>query len=281
MPDNQQTLTDVSAEFTDGKTLAKFTKKMVEPNEIVINVGDNNMIWAHGSDTTLQYHKARDSIQVNLSSGSSEAVTAPNMSAWIAHGACAFIAWGVLVPFAVQSALLRSLLPSGPLWFKLHRAFNTAAFALFVAAFAVAVSYTSKEGGVHFGNSHQKMGLAMFIMAFLQVIGGAARPHVPAPDSGEEKTSVRKGWEVGHRVLGVTLLACGFWQMQEGIKLYSVKYSVSDDSAVTIAYWVWIGVMSALIVGGVFLKLRSSSSESDNRAASAPLADEEVPVDNE
>ena len=197
----------------------------------------------------------------------------------LAHGIMAFLAWGVLVPFAVQSSLLRSLLPEGPLWFNLHRAFNTTAFALFIAAFAVAVSTVIKEKGEHFSNDHEKMGLAMFIIAFVQVFGGITRPHTPEP--GEEKTGLRKGWEVGHRVIGVALLACGFWQMQEGIKLYAIKYSVNEDP-VTIAYWVWVGLMSAIIVfGGVYYKIVKKSPEeelADVPAAAAVEDAEDTPV---
>lgn len=194
----------------------------------------------------------------------------------------AFLAWGVFVPFAVQSSLLRSLLPEGPLWFNLHRAFNTTGFALFIAAFAVAVSTVIKEKGEHFSNDHEKMGLAMFIIAFVQVFGGVFRPHVPEP--GEEKTGLRKGWEVGHRVIGVALLACGFWQMQDGIKRYAIKYSVDEDP-VTIAYWVWIGVMSAIIVfGGVYYKIVKSPEEPADVPAAAveeediPIGEGEVPI---
>eukprot|EP00584_Thalassiosira_punctigera_P003836 CAMPEP_0172540210 /NCGR_PEP_ID=MMETSP1067-20121228/11280_1 /TAXON_ID=265564 ORGANISM="Thalassiosira punctigera, Strain Tpunct2005C2" /NCGR_SAMPLE_ID=MMETSP1067 /ASSEMBLY_ACC=CAM_ASM_000444 /LENGTH=99 /DNA_ID=CAMNT_0013326031 /DNA_START=26 /DNA_END=325 /DNA_ORIENTATION=- len=94
-------------------------------------------------------------------------------------------------------------------------------------------------------------------MAFFQVGGGWLRPHVP--DDGEEKSLLRKVWEIGHRVVGVTLLACGFWQMQEGVALYANKYGVSasGQEKLSIAYWVWIGVMSALIVlGGGYFKLK-------------------------
>lgn len=283
MPDSSQTLEETSVEFVDGKTIMKFTKIMSESGEIEISPQDNTFLWAHGSSNALGYHSAKASFELNLSSGASAELSAPNKSAWLAHGIMAFLAWGVFVPVAVQSALLRSLLPEGPIWFNLHRAFNTTAYAFFIVIFAIAVAYTQKEGGSgdHFQNGHQKMGLAMFIMATAQVIGGAARPHAMAP--GEEKTPVRKGWEVGHRVLGVALLACGFWQMAEGIKLYSAKYAVSESSedSLTIAYWVWIGVMSSIIVlGGGYFKYRNRSSTNDANIAAPPAAaagDEEVP----
>ena len=283
MPESQQTLTDTSVEVKDGQTIMKFTKIMKEAGEIEISPTDNTFIWAYGNAPALAYHASRATLELNLSSGAAEVVAVPNMSAWLAHGIMAFIAWGVLVPFAVQSSLLRDLLPKGPLWFQLHRAFNTTAYATFIAVFAIGVAYTGKEGGTHFNNAHQKMGLSMFILASAQVLGGVFRPHLPAPNSGEEKTSVRMGWEIGHRVLGVALLACGFWQMQEGITLYALKYSASEsnEDKVKLAYWVWIGGMSAIIViGGGFFKLRNKDTDDDaptGAAGDAPVVDVSEP----
>jgi hypothetical protein len=236
----------------------KFTKLMKETEEIEITADANVFLWAHGSSATLGYHPgdARSSFDLNLSSGlaAEVSVSVPNMSAWLAHGVLAFIAWGVLVPFAVNSSLFRDLLPKRLPWFNVHQAFNTTAFALFIAYFSVAVSYTTKEGIGHFNNSHQRMGLFMFISTTLQVLGGIFHPKLPVPDSGEEKTFFRKIWEGKHRFFGAALLACGFWEMSDGIRLFSIKYYVSEisESKVCIAYWVWIGIMTASVVLGLW-----------------------------
>mmetsp|Transcript_2297 Transcript_2297/g.4884 ORF Transcript_2297/g.4884 Transcript_2297/m.4884 type:complete len:309 (-) Transcript_2297:295-1221(-) len=258
MPQEQQTLTDASTVFQNGQTIMKFTKIMKEPGEVEILFGDNDFLWAHGSAPALTYHASRSAFVLNLSSGAAQEVTAPNKGLWLAHGVILFLAWGVFVPFAVQASLLRKLLPEGGIWFQIHRGLNTISLALFIAGFAISVATTNKEEQPHFSNPHRRMGLAMFIMAILQVIGGIVRPH--NPPEGEKKKPVRVGWEVGHRVLGVSLLACGFWQMYEGILLYGVKYSTdeSDEEAITIAYWVWISVMIAVMVlGGAFFKFRN------------------------
>jgi hypothetical protein len=141
--------------------------------------------------------------------------------------------------------------------------------ALTVAVFAIGVAFTNREGGLHFTNSHERMGLAMFILAILQVLDGVKRPHAPDPNSGEEKTTSRRAWEVGHRLGGVTLLACGFWQMDAGIKLYATKYNSvgsSQEHSVSIAYWVWIGfVVAMLVIGGLYFKFLRSKMESVNQ----------------
>eukprot|EP00985_Skeletonema_marinoi_P016023 scaffold8486_cov73-Skeletonema_marinoi.AAC.1 len=204
MSPEEQTLTDATVEFKDGQTVMKFTKIMKEPNQIEISMGNNIMLGAYGARPTIGLHARKMAFAINLSSGASEEKAIPFMSAWLAHGIIAFIAWGVLVPTAVQSAIMRSLF-KGPAWFKLHQNINATAMALTVVVFAIGVAVTSKEGAVHFENSHERMGLAMFIIATLQVLDGAKRPH--APGSGEEKTLSRKAWEIGHRLGGAALLA--------------------------------------------------------------------------
>lgn len=255
MDDDQQTLTDTSCVVEDGRTIASFTKLLKEPGEIEILAGDNNyLLGAYGGRTALSSsHIQRHSVVLNLSSGTAEETRLPHMAAWVAHGALGFLAWGALVPFAVQASLWRAFLPKGPLWFKLHTRLNYLSYPVFAVAVAVAVAYTAVEGGNHFANSHQRMGLAMFVAATAQMINGVKRPATPAP--GAKAPPVRKGWEVGHRVLGVGLLASGFWEMGDGIRLFAMKYSVSEgvEGKLTVAYWVWGGAMAALIFfGGCF-----------------------------
>ena len=269
MPPDEQTLTEATMETTeDGKTVMRFTKLLVEPNHIDVTAGVNKMLWANGGDsTTIGYHGTnRAPIQINLASGASDTVSAPNMGAWLAHGICAFVAWGMLAPSAVNSAIYRSLF-KGPLWFKIHQFANASAYALTVIAFAIAVAFISKEGNPHWFSSHAKMGLSMFIIASVQVLWGAARPHLPGPDSGDEKTTIRKVWEIKHRLTGTILLACGFWQMSAGIKLFAGKYNgvgSVQEQGVTIAYWIWIGAeVALLLIGGVYFKLLRKPVEDD------------------
>ena len=123
--------------------------------------------------------------------------------------------------------------------------------------------------------------LAMFIIASLQVLGGMIRPHTPGP--GEEKAPVRKAWEMGHRISGLALLACGFWQMREGIALFAEKYSVSTDNEdkLAIAYWVWIGIMSAAILLGVATKLFSGEEETDIQGGGPTVEERRASVKSE
>ncbi len=274
MSNDLQTLTDASVQVINGQTIMKFTKLMKEPGEIEIGAGDNIFLWANGYSTTLGLHKEFSSVGINLSSGLVEERYAPNMTAWAAHGIMAFIAWGVLVPFAVQFSMFRGLLPKSKesLWFKVHRAFNATAFTLTVALFAIAVAYTAKEGGGHFEYKHQIVGVSMMVLTCLQVLGGVFRPHLPPPESGNKKTKFRQVWEIGHRVKGTVLLGVGFWQMYSGIQWFSFKYNV-DVSARLIAYWVWIGLMTVLFfVGFGYSMLRIQNATKATTVDEKPLS---------
>ncbi|KAL3817090.1 hypothetical protein ACHAXA_009921 [Cyclostephanos tholiformis] len=250
MQESNQTLTNASVEYIDGQTIMKFTKIMKETGEIEITTGENKFLWAHGSSNELGKHASQSVFVLNLSSGSKEEVMAPNLKIWLAHGIMAFLAWAVFVPISVSAALFRDRFPKGPLWFNLHRNFNTASFSLLVVTFAIAVAYTTKEGfSSHFTNKHGVIGLIMLILTTVQMSFGLFRPSLTL-----KKTQRRKIWEYGHRFLGTLLLLCGFWQISSGIKLLSIKYSLSEsnEGMVRIMYWAWVGAVTAIIVVGVW-----------------------------
>ena len=96
MSADEQTLTDASVESKDGKSVMKFTKPLVEPNQITISAGkiQTQMLWANGVDsTTIGYHgPTKGSFSTDLSSGAAVAVGAANKGAWLAHDICAFFA---------------------------------------------------------------------------------------------------------------------------------------------------------------------------------------------
>jgi hypothetical protein len=123
-----------------------------------------------------------------------------------------------------------------------------------------------------------KPSLAIFVLASLQVLAGMLRPHVPGP--GQEKSSVRHAVEMGHCVSGIILLACGFWQMREGIALFAQKYSVSaeNEDKLAIAYWVWIAIMAALILVGLASKLANNAEDSTAESSPQATANPEVSV---
>jgi hypothetical protein len=123
--------------------------------------------------------------------------SSPDRELWTAHGAMAATAWGILVPLAIGSSLIRKLLeaiglPKGS-WFQLHRGLNALAAILTIVSFSIAVYTLSKEGyEEHFSvDSHHTVGLVIFILTLLQALNGVFRPHLP-PDTEELRIAAVK-----------------------------------------------------------------------------------------
>ena len=58
---SSQTLTETSITQEDGRTIMKFTKKLVETNEVAVNKGENRFNWAIGSSNDLAIHEVKGS----------------------------------------------------------------------------------------------------------------------------------------------------------------------------------------------------------------------------
>eukprot|EP00956_Cyclotella_meneghiniana_P020203 scaffold35353_cov39-Cyclotella_meneghiniana.AAC.9 len=165
----------------------------------------------------------------------------PETTPWKVHGWLGFFAWGVFVPLAVMSSVFRRSLPADGIWFRIHSTLNGMAYAFTVVAVTIAIVYTQKEGYPHFNGPHKRMGLAMVILASVQVLAGLFRPAKPnsstsnEPDNNNDttqqsvkKSSRRVAFEAGHRLLGVSLLLCGFWQIYRGVHLYDLYYTLDQ-----------------------------------------------------
>lgn len=195
---------------------------------------------------------------------------------WAAHGGCAAVAWGILVPLAIGSSIIRETLesiglPNG-VWFQIHRGLNTIAALLTICAFGIAVHLINEAGKEHFtGGTHLTLGLVIFILTLLQALNGILRPHLPpAVDStsatnkevdeegaeedavngekeeapSEPKSQKRVLWEYGHRILGAAVLAMAWWQVQSGFGLFA-SFFVTDLRG---AFWGVVGAITAVVV---------------------------------
>lgn len=66
MQDDKQTLTEASIDIIDGQTIMKFTKLLVEANEIEIFAGNNIILYARGYGLSFGYHQARMAFDLSL-----------------------------------------------------------------------------------------------------------------------------------------------------------------------------------------------------------------------
>jgi hypothetical protein len=306
MQDSRQTLTNATIDQNNTHTVLTFTKILEEANENGISATDASwFVWAVGYDNTAWAHARRGGFALAFSQclvkeggvvtneGGSQKqgaieVSDDNRSLWIAHGMTAAVAWAILVPLAVGSALVRKLLQmSGlpkPLWFELHRGLNTLAAILTIVSFSIAVYIFNKEPDVvHFTEDpHHTVGLLIFIITLLQALNGVFRPHLPHTEEPEivnadeereepvvtkadgdaddkhaasaEKSTTRIIWEYGHKILGVGLLAMSWWQVQDGIGLFVERFP--DDNDLTPAFWgVVIGISAVICILVVIQKV--------------------------
>jgi hypothetical protein len=105
---------------------------------------------------------------------------------WIWHGVLMAVSWGILMPLAIGSSMLRETLCLPPgLWLKLHYSLNMFAIACMIVSFAIAVhAYNANtaagEDPKHFDDlKHRTIGLVIFLIVFLQAASGFMRPNVP------------------------------------------------------------------------------------------------------
>jgi len=267
MPEQQQTLIDPSIVQEEGTTTMQFTKILEEADEIQILIGPNTFIGAFGFDNSFFMHEARGSFSVDLVDGIMETVETRKRTLWKAHGWCAALAWGIFSPIAIGAAILRKWLPDG-LWLQIHQSLNFLVVLLTLGAFVLGVAAINEETPVggnsrHFSPNpypHRLIGLIVFAFVLFQSFSGQFRPHVPEKD--EDKTCIRSSWEIIHRVLGISILAVSWYQVESGIKIYQTLF-VDSATNLSATFWGIVGTISGLIALG-FLVIQTNGHKDDN-----------------
>jgi hypothetical protein len=242
-------------------------------------------MFAVGSDNTLGYHKHRGRFRVDLRTcqgtgltGSTDDRTSPSSAlsgtydhktAFLAHGVFATLAFAVIVPAAIASAVFRSLLPKW--WIYIHVLCNCLAFLFTVISVATGLAgmllRSKPEGSVahHLVKIHHWTGLILFLLVCWQVFNGFQRPPVepkpelktePEPDEYLRSTyccgtiqrpeSPREKWQFIHRLTAILVVLLAIFQMQAGIRIYAYEFAGNHSRGPLAAYWIWI----TLLVGG-------------------------------
>ncbi|KAL3939864.1 MAG: hypothetical protein SGBAC_005499 [Bacillariaceae sp.] len=272
MPDDKQTLANANITQDNGMTTLTYTKILVEDGEIPINrVGENIFIVAHGSSNSLGFHSVSGSFSL------SGKVIERDNSLWVVHGWLAAIAWGVMCPLAILAGLFRKFIPGEGRWYQIHRILQSLVIVFTIASVAVAIaalndetpaSLSANHFSVDFADGHRLIGLVILIAGIIQGANGAMRPHLPPkpeandaeegstpPPQAGEKSGARKFWEVAHRLLGVGLLALTWYQIDLGIFWYNEIFNAGDSESTLNIFYGVIGVLGALIVIGVVMRV--------------------------
>jgi len=139
-------------------------------------------------DRLKEEAKAQEEQLKDEQDANKDAFEAQQRQLWLVHGALMALSWGVLVPCAIGSSLLRAII-GGPLWFQIHQYTQMLAFLTTTAGFGIAVYNVQREdeGGSspdeHFDEGHKAIGLSIFVLVVAQMLSGIFRPHLPPPPS--------------------------------------------------------------------------------------------------
>jgi len=272
LEDKFQTLFDHAVLQTDSFTVLSFSKKLTEEGHNSWTVGEENtLIYATGSTNAWGYHSERGgfpfTLEATCSGATSQAVEVVSdkqksiRAIWKAHGILAVLAWGVATPIAVLSSVFRDYIHSKGLWFKFHKAFNGISILLTIIAVVLAFYNIDQAGAMHVSKAHHRVGVVVFTFALVQLINGLLRPHVSHDGPVSKK---RRGWEIGHRLLGSTILILSIFQILTGLNFYVLYYRVWNWSPVYLAL---IILFFVLLFGGLYKKRSKSKNDYDEEEA--------------
>ena len=230
-------------------------------------------IFAVGQDNTLGFHKHANRFRLDLNickdtgvPGTDDVTSAyDHRAAFVAHGVFASLAFALVIPTAIASAMFRSLMPK--MWIYVHVMSNCLAFLFIVIAVASAFggmvmrSKDTETLPTHMDRVHHWVGLILFLTVCWQVLNGFRRPPVePKPelktdpdmygDVDYQKSSccgiakpetMREKWQFIHRLSAFTIVVLAMYQVQSGIRLYMYEYTT---------YWIWLTLVG---LGFVYL----------------------------
>lgn len=154
------------------------------------------------------------------------------------HAILMAVGWGILAPFAVL--LARFGRATTFKWVAAHQwiqIVGTTGFTL--AGFGLAVAAVAANDESHFRGGHQKLGLAITILIFLQLFGGWWIHH---KYNAQRTRRPVTNWL--HMVIGMAFLIAGFFAMYTGIDTWD-----EGKTWMKILFWVWAVVSTPALSG--------------------------------
>jgi hypothetical protein len=260
MEEERQTLIESSfTQDANGSTLT-FTKLLDDGDDVSIPAsGSTVFIYAVGNGNVLEYgHMESGSVILNLDPcntvvGGTKQVS--EFSKFLAvHGILGGLAFGALMPIAIVSARLRKCFACKPcgnkeLWYLIHFTLNCTNYVLVSLLIGLAIYAKQGQQSLHFQNSHEIVGLIIFILMTIQVVLAIMRPHKPSHDHpiydheglspavvdvedseknlARDRVSRREKWRRTHIVCGILLLALGISQLFTGSQRFQELYGYS------------------------------------------------------
>jgi type IV secretory pathway VirB2 component (pilin) len=195
--------------------------------------------------------------EVNVVDGTIRVVD-DNETGTIIHGFLMTIAWGILVPVSLATALfLKHWAPKeegavAP-WFKVHVILQVTAVLLTFAGIVVKLVELDEW---LFNSFHTKLGTVIFALAVFQIVNGMLR-------AGKDRGTARTAWQVLHILTGAGTATLSIVAIISGLFIANATDWIMATVIVFIA--VWIG---GSFIGIYFYSRRErakAKSEATNR----------------
>ena len=109
----------------------------------------------------------------------------PHKGIWMTHAILMTLSWGLFVPLAVGSSIIRNLFPDG-IWIHIHRTLNSLSLFFSILGVGLAIfAVRDEKGSKHspdkeiefiLDESHRAVGAIVVVLCFIQALTGFVRP---------------------------------------------------------------------------------------------------------
>lgn len=172
---------------------------------------------------------------------------------YIAHMVFMIIGWMICFPLGILLARYGRTFFT---WFPKHRLINTIGFVAVFIGFFIVIAAVASEGGPHFSNTHEKLGLALFILLFLQIALGAFSHSL------KNRRQTRLVGYV-HIPIGLILFGLSVYQIHEGFE----EWDWEPPMYASYVIYAWAGLMALLYLIGFAFLPKELRQNRDNNAA--------------
>ncbi|CAI7844350.1 unnamed protein product [Closterium sp. NIES-53] len=285
----------------NGKTVVKFTRQLAVGSFPINANGVTKVIWAYsadGSQSLANHMTNRGSASIDFISGSTtvSSTAPPSTTLLVVHAWLLGIAFGILMPAAIliSRIFLADKLqerPPGvdhdkwemqvarakswkPLAFETHKWMQITAVTLAIAGCIIVFV---QSGSVGLQSSHGQLGLAIFVLIFVQPMIGHFRPN--------KGTVNRPTWFVIHWVLGIGIVGLAWLNTFLGFDIMQTKYSFNLQWCYII-FGVTVGLLGAIYlviyitdqVVALISMIQKATTSNEERDAGKQLVINHVPV---
>jgi len=239
----------------NGRTTVDFVRALAGTTTISTS-GDTDCIWAHGSTDSLSQHASSGRGVVKINFGTGTGSTVEEVDYILAHSVCMWLGMCFFFVIGISSARYlkadETQIMSKPKWLFLHIVAQCMGAFFMIVGFGLGYASVAKDNDEHFSDntskSHGRLGLALFIVSLIQIVGGMLRPHKD-PDN---MTTMRKIWQFGHKFTGVTIVLLALINVLLGLKL------ADSDKTWFYLQYVWIALW---LLGEIFFLVVSCKKE--------------------